>query len=41
MTLEAMADTFATAMNGDMDVQHVPMDVAREQMGEEFAVMFE
>lgn len=41
LTLEAMADTFGRAMNTDVDAQHVPTDVTREQMGEEYAVMFE
>ena len=36
-----MANTFSTVMSTDVEPQHVPMDVAREQMGEEYAVMFE
>ena len=40
-TLEEMANTFSTVIGTDVEPQHVPMDVAREQMGEEYAVMFE
>ena len=40
-TLTEMANTFSTAMSTDVEPQHVPMDATREQMGEEYAVMFE
>ena len=40
-TLEEMANTFSTVTGTDVEPQHVPMDVTREQMGEEYAVMFE
>ena len=40
-TLTEMANAFSTVMSTDVEPQHVPMDVTREQMGEEYAVMFE
>ena len=36
-----MANAFSTVMRTDVEPRHVPIDVAREQMGEEYAVMFE
>ena len=40
-TLEEMAQVFTEVTGVDIEAQHVPVDVAREQMGEEYAVMFE
>ena len=40
-TLEEMAQVFTEVTGVDIEAQHVPIDVAREQMGEEYAVMFE
>ena len=40
-TLEEMARVFTEVTGTDVEAQHVPIDAAREQMGEEYAVMFE
>lgn len=40
-TLEEMAGIFTEVTGTDVEAQHVPIDAAREQMGEEYAVMFE
>jgi uncharacterized protein YbjT (DUF2867 family) len=40
-TLEEMARVFTEVTGTDVEAQHVPIDAARKQMGEEYAVMFE
>lgn len=40
-TLEAAAEAFSAALANDVEAQHVPIDAAREQMGEDLALMFE
>ena len=40
-TLEEMAGIFTEVTGTDVEAQHVPIDAAREQVGEEYAVMFE
>lgn len=40
-TLEAAAEAFSAALANDVEAQHVPIDAAREQMGEDQALMFE
>lgn len=41
LTLEAMAVRFADLMDQPIEVTSVPLDALEEQMGEEYAVMFE
>lgn len=40
-TLDQMARIFADVIDVEVEAVHVPLDTAREQMGEESAVMFE
>lgn len=40
-TVERAADVFSDVTGVDVDAQHVPVDALREEMGEEYAVMFE
>ena len=40
-TLEAVTEVFSAALRTDVEAQHVPIDAAREQMGEDQALMFE
>ncbi|WP_135852780.1 NmrA/HSCARG family protein [Halorussus salinus] len=40
-TLESAAETFSTVLDREVEAVHVPIDEFREQMGEEYAVMFE
>ncbi|WP_137285257.1 NmrA/HSCARG family protein [Halorussus salinisoli] len=40
-TLESAAETFSSVMGRDVDPVHVPVEDIREQMGEEYADMFE
>ncbi len=39
MTLTEMAETFSKATGRDIDAYHVPIEDAREQMGDEWADM--
>lgn len=41
LTLEGAAETFSTAFATNVEAQHVPIDVAHEQMGEDLGLMFE
>jgi len=40
-TLESAAETFSSVLDRDVEAVHVPIDEFREEMGEEYAVMFE
>jgi uncharacterized protein YbjT (DUF2867 family) len=40
-TLEAVAEVFSAPLRTNVETQHVPMDAARERMGEDQALMFE
>ena len=40
-TLEAVAEVFSAPLRTDVETQHIPMDAARERMGEDQALMFE
>ncbi|UPW00703.1 NmrA/HSCARG family protein [Halorussus gelatinilyticus] len=40
-TLESAADVFSEVLDREVEAVHVPLDEFREQMGEEYAVMFE
>ncbi|MFC7079776.1 NmrA/HSCARG family protein [Halorussus caseinilyticus] len=40
-TLESAAETFSDVLGHEVEAVHVPIDEFREQMGEEYAVMFE
>ena len=40
-TLEGMAGVFSDVVGTDVEAEHVPIEVTRESMGEEFATMFE
>lgn len=41
LTLEEMAAVFSEVTGVDVEAQHIPVDVAREQMSEEFVAFFE
>jgi uncharacterized protein YbjT (DUF2867 family) len=41
LTMGAMAARFADVLGRDIEVTHVPLDTLEDQMGEEFATMFE
>lgn len=41
LTMGAMAVRFADIMRRDVEVTHVPLDTLEEQMGKEYATMFE
>ena len=41
LTLAEMADTFETVLGREIDPVHVPIDVAREQVDDEYARLFE